>query len=96
MRQVFLVAYDISDPKRLYHVHKRLMGYGEPLQYSVFICLLSPKELILMTEAIEEVIKKREDRIMVVNLGPEGKNTENRITCIGMKKDLPSRDAVIV
>jgi CRISPR-associated protein Cas2 len=96
MRQIFLVAYDISDPKRLYHVHKRLMGYGEPLQYSVFMCLLSPKELILMMEAVEKVMKKSEDRIMVVNVGPEGKTTENRITCIGMKKGLPSREAVIV
>jgi CRISPR-associated protein Cas2 len=96
MRQLFIVAYDVSDPKRLYRVHKRLLGFGEPQQYSIFLCLLSPKELILMMDAVEEVIKKSEDRIMVVNLGPEGKSTENRITCIGMKKELPSRSAIIV
>jgi CRISPR-associated protein Cas2 len=96
MRQIFIVAYDVSDPKRLYRVHKRLLGFGEPQQYSIFMCLLSPKELILMMDAIEEEIKKSEDRVMVVNLGPESKSTENRITFIGMKKELPSREAIIV
>jgi len=48
MRNLHLVAYDIADPKRLYQVHKRMRGFGDPLQYSVFVCLLSPKELALL------------------------------------------------
>ena len=96
MRQIFIVAYDVSDPKRLYRVHKRLLGFGEPQQYSIFMCLLSPKELILMMDAIEEEIKKSEDRVMVVNLGPESKSTENRITFIGSKMAFPTREAIIV
>ena len=54
MRQVFIVAYDVSDPKRLYRVHKRLLGFGEPQQYSIFLCLLSQKEFVLMMDVIEE------------------------------------------
>ena len=44
MRNRFLVCYDVSDPKRLAQVYKKMNGFGEPAQYSVFICDLSPKE----------------------------------------------------
>jgi CRISPR-associated endonuclease Cas2 len=42
MRTCYLVAYDIADPKRLQRVHRTMRGYGDPLQYSVFRCILSP------------------------------------------------------
>jgi len=96
MRQVFIVAYAVSDPKRLYRVHKRLLGFGEPQQYSIFLCLLSQKELVLMMDVIEEEIKKSEDRVMIVNLGPESTNTKDRITFIGTKMEFPTREAIIV
>jgi len=96
MRNMFLVAYDIADPKRLYQVHKRMRGFGDPLQYSVFLCLLSPKELALLYESIDNEIKKSEDRIIVVNLGPEEGNAEERITFVGLKRELPSRHSIIV
>ena len=45
-RRRFLIAYDISDPKRLRRVCKTMEEYGDRLQYSVFICDLSRAELI--------------------------------------------------
>src|SRR5437870_5051974 len=47
MRTCYIVAYDIADPKRLQRVHRTMRGYGDPLQYSVFRCILSPSERIL-------------------------------------------------
>ena len=96
MRYVYLVAYDISDTTRLYQVHKTMLGFGDPFQFSVFICLLSPKERILMLDSLNGLIKKDEDRIMVVTLGPEGTSTSEHVEFLGLRKELPSRKAVVV
>jgi CRISPR-associated protein Cas2 len=96
VRNLYLVAYDVADPKRLYQVHKRMRGFGDPLQFSVFVCLLSPRELALLYEKMDGEIKKTEDRLMVVNLGPEEGNAEDRITFVGLKKDLPTRRSIVV
>lgn len=96
MRNLYLVAYDIADPKRLYQVHKCMRGFGDPLQYSVFLCLLSPRELALLFERIDELIKKTEDRVMVVNLGPEEGNSQDRITFVGLRRELPSRRSIVI
>ena len=42
MRRLYLVAYDICDPKRLRKVFKTMRGFGEHLQFSVFQCDLTP------------------------------------------------------
>jgi hypothetical protein len=41
-------------------------------------------------------IKKTEDRLMVVNLGPEEGNAEDRITFVGLKRELPTRRSIVV
>ncbi|MCA9729938.1 MAG: CRISPR-associated endonuclease Cas2, partial [Candidatus Eisenbacteria bacterium] len=41
MRSLILVSYDVCHPKRLRMVHKKMCGFGEWVQYSVFLCRLS-------------------------------------------------------
>jgi CRISPR-associated protein Cas2 len=48
----YLVAYDISHPRRLRRVHRIAKDHGEPLQYSVFVCNLTPTELISLKRAL--------------------------------------------
>ena len=43
MRRRFIVCYDISDPKRLRKMFRKI-GFGDPLQKSMFTCDLSIKE----------------------------------------------------
>lgn len=69
MRRRYLVCYDISDPARLRKVHKRMKGFGESLQYSVFCCQLTAREKVEMDSALGELINHRQDRILVVDLG---------------------------
>jgi CRISPR-associated protein Cas2 len=40
-----LLAYDVRDERRLRRVAHVLEGYGQRLQYSVFRCKLSPRQL---------------------------------------------------
>lgn len=56
MRRYYLVCYDVSDEKRLRKVHKAMLGYGDPLQYSVFRCLLSYKEKAIMIARMTELL----------------------------------------
>lgn len=51
----YLVVYDISNNKRRNRVHKLLLDYGTPVQYSVFECLITTDE----REKLEELMKKR-------------------------------------
>ena len=70
MRNRFLVCYDVSDSKRLARTYRKMNGFGDPAQYSVFICDLSPKERVLLEEALAEVLNLKEDRALIVDLGP--------------------------
>ena len=96
MRNKFLVCYDVSDPKRLARTYKKMNGFGEPAQYSVFICDLSPKERVLLEEALTEILNLKEDRALIVDMGPsEGRGSES-FTTLGNARELPHRTTVVV
>jgi CRISPR-associated protein Cas2 len=96
-RTRFLLAYDVSDPKRLHGVHKVALTFGEPLQYSVFICDLMPDELVRLRMALREHIHHAEDRVVLVNLGPAAGRAARAIEVLGRQHLLPpSGDPVIV
>ena len=68
-RRRFLIAYDISDPKRLRRVIKVMESYGQRLQYSVFLCDLSGVELMDWQSDILAVVKLTEDSVVRLDLG---------------------------
>jgi CRISPR-associated protein Cas2 len=77
MRSVYLIAYDVCDPKRLRKVHVLMCGAGDPVQYSVFRCELSEFEKQRLKESLWDVLHLREDRVILVNLGPvEGRGDD--------------------
>ncbi len=67
MRNRFLVSYDICDQKRLRRVFKTMRGFGDALQYSVFLCDLSPSERIILLEKLTLIINHREGQVMLSN-----------------------------
>jgi CRISPR-associated protein Cas2 len=97
MRTCYIVAYDISDPKRLRRVHRTMRGYGDSLQYSVFRCILSPSERVLLLEALTPIINHREDQVMFINLGPANGRAHVSLETLGRAlASEPERIAVIV
>ena len=70
MRNVHLIAYDISCPKRYRQVYKAMCGHGDPLQYSVFRCELTEMELQHLKDLLWPELNLAEDRVMIVDLGP--------------------------
>lgn len=97
MRNVYLLCYDVADDKRLRKTYKTMCGVGEPLQFSVFRCELSPVELQRLKATLWDLLNWAEDRVMLVNLGPAGASNENGIEFWGDPRVAPQvRAAVIV
>jgi CRISPR-associated protein Cas2 len=89
-RHRLVIAYDIRDPGRLRRTHATMLGFGDPLQYSVFLCDLSSTERALMEAALLRVIRPSSDSVVVVDLGPSDGVARDRIRTIGAA-DLPRR-----
>lgn len=97
MRNRYIVSYDICDPKRLRRVFKAMRGFGDALQYSVFLCDLSPAERILLLEKLTPLLNHREDQVMLINIGPADGQSGSRIETIGRGLAVPlERVAIIV
>ena len=84
MRHRYLVCYDIADAKRLRRMYKKMHGFGDSVQFSVFKCDLSPAELALMRGAIHDIINQRDDRVMIVRLGPASDRRPDAVEFLGM------------
>ena len=93
MRSVYLVCYDVADDKRLRRTHKKLCGFGDPVQYSVFRCELSPTEKQLLRESLWDILNWDQDRVMVVDLGPAGSRGDECIEFWGEPRT-PQRERV--
>jgi len=98
MRIRYIVSYDISNSKRLRLVHKTMLGYGEPLQYSVFCCDLSASARIMLIADLTEIIDHREDQVMLIDIGPAAGRGTQSIETVGrrMKKERLERRTIIV
>ncbi len=70
MRNIHIIAYDIMDKKRYRRIYRAMCGHGDPLQYSVFRCPLSPEELQRLKDTLWPLLNLAEDRVMIVRLGP--------------------------
>lgn len=81
------MAYDVADPKRLRRVCKVMEGYGDRLQYSVFVSDLSLAELVHARAEVEDEMLMTEDSVVIVDLGEV---TGARFLFIGRHRELPS------
>lgn len=94
MRRLYVVTYDISDPKRWRKVFKTMKGFGQHIQLSVFRCDLTDMERIRMTAALSELIHHGEDQVILVDLGAsEGR--DHRVEAIGRPLEQERREARI-
>lgn len=91
-RTRYLLAYDISHPRRLRRVHAVAKTYGYPLQYSLFVCDLDDVELVKLERDLCAQIAHREDRISIFDLGaPSGRGVEC-VRQIGLPQIVPRSD----
>ncbi|WP_147653246.1 CRISPR-associated endonuclease Cas2 [Vulcaniibacterium gelatinicum] len=92
---LYLVTYDIRDPKRWRKVFRLMNGYGEWLQLSVFQCRLSRRRHAEMLQLLDGAIARQTDALLVIDLGPADK-VKPRVTTLGGKFEPVAREPVIV
>ena len=83
-KKYVLVSYDISDDKRWRKVYKTMKGYGEHIQYSVFLCQLSELQEAKLKAALEDIVHHQDDQVMFVHIGPVNDiQLDKRISTVG-------------
>lgn len=65
----WLVCYDVRDDKRLRQTAKHMEGYGERLQYSIFRCWLTPREMERLRWELTQMLEPVDD-VMLIPLCP--------------------------
>lgn len=95
-RRRYLVAYDIRDDGRLRRVHKVMLGFGEPLQYSVFLCDLDPGEKLALKRDVGEVIHHAVDSVAIVDLGVADRRGVDCFEFLGARLPLPSSGPQVI
>mgnify|MGYP001827969673 FL=1 len=92
-KHFIVVAYDIPDDRRRERLHKVLISYGTPVQYSVFECLLEDKELERLKRAVRRVIKPRLDHVRYYYLCG---SCQGRVETTAGREVAQDEDAIVV
>ncbi len=92
---LFIITYDIADPKRWRRVWKVMNGYGEWLQLSVFQCRLSRKRLVQVRGALADIIENGADHVLIMDLGPADA-VKPRLESLGKTVQVVERRPIIV
>ena len=88
-----LVVYDIPNDKRRTKLATFLEGYGRRVQYSVFECFLSLREMQLLYRQIEVRVESVEDDVRLYWVP---KDSVPRTLTIGSLPPEPTPDAYII
>jgi CRISPR-associated protein Cas2 len=90
----YLVAYDISDAKRLRKVAATCEDFGYRRQFSVFICRLTALDLVRLRSRLYDIIDLDADQVIFV---PLCARCSEQIEALGRPTEPPdARDVVIV
>lgn len=92
---LYIVAYDISDEKRLRKVFKLMKGYGEWLQFSIFQCRLSARRHAELMSLLDGMIVSGHDHVVMLDLGPAD-SVKPKIISLGKSFDPVAREPTIV
>ena len=95
VENLYIVAYDIADPRRWRRVFRLMNGYGEWLQLSVFQCRLSRRRRIELKFALGEIIDHAQDHVVILDLGPAA-GIRPRVESLGKPFAVVERGPVIV
>lgn len=94
--RLLLVTYDIPDDKRRARIFAVLSGYGQRLQYSVFVLAASDTQVARLRGELDAVIEAAEDQVLFVDIGPADGRGEAAVSALGRPVELPNRKAVVI
>jgi len=93
-----LITYDVNTTteagkKRLRHVARQCLNYGQRVQNSVFKCLLDPAQFTALKNRLEEIIDPEKDSLRYYFLGS---NWKRRVEHVGAKTTFDPEGTIIV
>ncbi len=74
-RDLYLAAYDVTDPERLQAALHVLKGYACGRQKSVFECFLTERERQALVDEVRAVLDLTRDRFLLLPLGESAVRT---------------------
>ena len=90
----YIVAYDISDPKRLRRVARCCEDFGYRKQLSVFLCRLSATDFVRLRGRLYDIIDLEADQVLFIPLCPR---CVNGIEALGRPTEAAgAKDVVVV
>lgn len=92
---LYIIAYDVRDPRRWRRLFRIMNRRGEWLQLSVFQARLSRRGLAELKAAVTEAMKHDEDHVVILDLGPADE-VRPRVTSLGKVFEPVARRPVIV
>lgn len=95
MEHLFIISYDIAEPKRWRRVFRIMKGYGEWLQLSVFQCRLTRMRMVQLESELRDAMSQDEDHVLIVDVGPAD-GVKPRVQSLGKAFEIVRREAVIV
>lgn len=95
MARHYLVTYDVSDDRRRDKVFRTLEGFGDHIQYSVFICQLSSKEIVTLKTRLKNHVHHDEDQILILDLGKSVHPLDTIVQSVG-RGFKPTARAIVI
>jgi CRISPR-associated protein Cas2 len=92
---LYIVTYDIADPRRWRVVFRLMHGYGEWVQLSVFQCRLTRTRRAELTQKLEAALSKTEDHAIIIDVGP-AEGVQPKVHSIGKRGFEPIERVPIV
>lgn len=92
---LYIVTYDIAEPKRWRRVFRLMEGFGEWLQLSVFQCRLSARRHAELVQLLDGIIHHDNDHVILMDIGPAD-HVRPRIVSLGKTYNVIERGPVVV
>jgi len=81
---LYIVTYDIAEPRRWRAVFRLMHGYGEWMQLSVFQCRLTRARHVELLARLTSTVSLADDHVLVVDIGA-AENVEPKVQSIGKR-----------
>ncbi len=93
--RAYLVAYDITDDDRRMSVLNYLRGWGDHIQYSVFVCDLSATSLAIVKARLSDLVKHDEDQVLLFDLGLADGRKNDSVVAVGLPYTRQRPDTIV-
>jgi CRISPR-associated protein Cas2 len=92
----YLVAYDVADDRRRLRVSTKLSGYGDRVQFSVFLVDARPAKLVRLRATVSSLIDPSLDSVLICDLGPLAGDLDRRYEVIGRRQPVNDQRVVVL